>query len=149
MNKRWILGAAALLLLSAVGTACGSKDEEASQMNVTTTTSGQTKVEEVGVKQAVGKPGLDANIKLEGKTATITYKVSNMRIAADHVDHAPVQGEGHLHIYVDGKQKAVLKTDAAVKLENLSTGKHTIKLNLQQNDHTSLDVEKVFEIDVK
>jgi hypothetical protein len=86
---------------------------------------------------------------VEGKNATITYKVNSLKLSPDHMGGQNVPGEGHLHLVVDGQQKAMLKTETPVKLENLSAGKHTIKLDLQQNDHTGLNVEKVFEINVK
>jgi hypothetical protein len=144
MKKKWILGGAALLLLSGLGTACGSKLDAGQQV-----TTVSTKSDTAGEIKAGAKPGLDAKLTQEGRNATITYTVSNMHISGDHMDHAAVAGEGHLHLYVDGKEKAKLKTSSPVKLENLSAGKHAIKLSLQNNDHTDVNVEKVFDIVVK
>jgi hypothetical protein len=148
MKKSWVLGIIALLVLSSIGTACGIKKDESS---MTTTTASGTKNDgqSAGAVPLDGKPSLDAKIVLEGTSATITYKVSNLKLSPDHMGGQNVPGEGHLHLVVDGQQKAMLKTDAPVTLENLSAGKHTVKLNLQQNDHTDLNVEKVFPIVVK
>ena len=62
---------------------------------------------------------------------------------------ANVQGEGHLHLYVDGKQKAMIGKTGPLTLTNLTTGAHEIKLELQQNDHKDLNVEKILNIVVK
>jgi hypothetical protein len=131
MKKSWVLGVVSLL--------------------VTTTTAVQTKANsQTGATVPLAdKPSLDGKIVLDGKNATITYKVSNLHLSAEHMGGQNVQGEGHLHLIVDGQQKAMLNTDAPVKLENLTTGKHTIKLDLQRNDHSDLNVEKIFQIEVK
>ncbi|WP_217562185.1 DUF6130 family protein [Paenibacillus sp. GbtcB18] len=110
----------------------------------------QNKSEQVGSSAVSGEaPTIDATLTQEGTSAVISYKVSNLKIAGDSMGAAPKQGEGHLHIYVDGVQKAMLKTDAPVRLENIPPGKHTIKLSLQQNDHVPLNVEKVFDVTIK
>ncbi|MVP01611.1 hypothetical protein [Paenibacillus lutrae] len=98
---------------------------------------------------AGGLPALDAQLDQNGTAATISYKVRNLAIAGDRLGETHTDGQGHLHLYVDGVQKAMLKTDAPVRLENIPPGKHTIKLSLQQNDHVAINVEKVFEIEVK
>jgi hypothetical protein len=143
MNNKVMLGAAALLVLAAVSTACG-KNESASAPD--TAGKGMQMMSSVSTN---AKPTLTADYTQDGKNVTITYKVENMKISADHYGHQAVPGEGHLHVYVDGVQKAGLKSDAPVRLENLSPGKHTIKLDLQNNDHTPIGVAKTFQIEIK
>jgi hypothetical protein len=147
LQKSWVLGVISLIVLIGVGTACGAKKDAAldtsSKMITTTSQTGGSAL------QMGTKPSLDATYVVAGNSVTITYKVSNLQLSADPMGGAKVPGEGHLHLTVDGKQKAMLKTEAPVKLENLTAGKHTIKLDLQQNDHTALNVEKIFNIEVK
>jgi hypothetical protein len=147
LQKSWVLGVISLIVLIGVGTACGAKKDAAldtsSKMITTTSQTGGSAL------QMGTKPSLDATYVVAGNSVTITYKVSNLQLSADHMGGTKVPGEGHLHLTVDGKQKAMLKTEAPVKLENLTAGKHTIKLDLQQNDHTALNVEKIFNIEVK
>jgi hypothetical protein len=147
LKKSWVLGVISLMVLTGIGTACGAKKDAAlDTSSKTITTASQTG----GTALQMGsKPSLDAQYKVDGKSVTITYKVSNLQLSGDHMGGAKVPGEGHLHLTVDGKQKAMLKTESPVKLENLTAGKHTIKLDLQQNDHTALNVEKIFDIEVK
>jgi hypothetical protein len=151
LKQKWVVGAAAVLIIGgAAVTGVLLKEDDAGILDMESKATGLQQI--TGGTSAVSanaKPTLDAKFVQDGRDVTITYTVKNMNISADHVDHAPVQGEGHLHIYVDGKQKAVLKTAAPVKLENLTPGKHTIKLDLQHNNHTPLNVEKIFDIEVK
>ena len=154
MNAKWIYGTASLILLGALTTACGSKDEAGvagtNGSSKVTSTVAQTHTES-SVKTVLsgGKPSIDATIAQDGRNATITYTTTNFNLSADHMDKTNVQGEGHLHLYVDGKQKAMLSKNAPVRLTNLATGKHEIKIELQQNDHTDLNVEKILNIEVK
>jgi hypothetical protein len=146
LKKSWVLGVTSLMILSGIGTACGAKKDAAlDTSSKTITTASQTG----GSAQMGSKPSLDAQYVVVGKSVTITYKVSNLQLSADHMGGARVPGEGHLHLTVDGKQKAMLNTESPVKLENLTPGKHTIKLDLQQNDHTALNIEKIWDIEVK
>jgi hypothetical protein len=161
MNKKWMLGMGAVLMIGVVVTGCGSKEkvQDMSAMNQASST--QMAVDPKGSTSSTSTsngsqgsasqpaPTLEAELKPDGRSATITFKVTNFKLSAEHIGQKPVPGEGHLHLYVDGKEKAMLKTDAPVRLENLSVGKHNIKLSLRQNDHTALKVEKEFNIEVK
>jgi hypothetical protein len=144
MNKKLMLSAAALLAVCAIASACSSKDQ--STQGAISADAGKAMQSSISTG---GKPSLTADLVQDGRNVTITYKVSNLKISAEHYGHQAVPGEGHLHVYVDGVQKAGLKTDAPVRLENLAPGKHTIKLDLQNNDHTPLNVEKVWQVEVK
>jgi hypothetical protein len=148
LKQSWVLGVISLMVLSGIGTACGAKKDAALDTSSNTITT----VSQTGGSSALqmgSKPSLDAQYVVVGNSVTITYKVNNLQLSGDHMGGAKVPGEGHLHLTVDGKQKAMLKTESPVKLENLTAGKHTIKLDLQQNDHTALNVEKIFNIEVK
>ncbi|MFC0211008.1 DUF6130 family protein [Paenibacillus chartarius] len=144
MNRKMMLSAAALVAAAVIGTACGKSESTGAPE---AGGASPTKASSISTNDA--KPTLTADLVQDGHSVTITYKVENMHISSEHYGHQAVPGEGHLHVYVDGVQKAGLKTDAPVRLENLPAGKHTIKLNLQNNDHTSLGVEKSWEIEVK
>jgi hypothetical protein len=157
MKKTWVYGAATLVVLGALTTACGSKDEVIPSVatgtkNAGTATTVQVKTETgTGTKAATtsAKPAIDASYKVDGKNVTITYQTSNFKLSEEDMNKANVQGEGHLHLYVDGKQKAMIGKLGPLTLTNLTTGAHEIKLELQQNDHKELNVEKILNIVVK
>lgn len=157
MKKTWIYGAATLVVLGALTTACGSKDEAittgAGGTNITTK-SAPTVVQgktDTTTKTATtnAKPAIDANYKVDGKNVTITYQTSNFVLSEADMNKANVPGEGHLHLYVDGKQKAMIGKTGPLTLENLAAGTHEVKLELQQNDHKEINVEKILNIVVK
>ncbi|NOU69952.1 hypothetical protein GC098_00630 [Paenibacillus sp. LMG 31458] len=156
MRKTWIYGAATLIVLGALTTACGSKEEVASSGSTglkdtkAATTVAQGKTESSVKTVAAGaKPAIDAQVtKVEGRNVTITYQTSNFQLA-DHMDQKAVQGEGHLHLYVDGKMKTMIAKTGPLTLNNLAAGKHEIRFELQQNDHTDINVEKILNIEVK
>ncbi|MGG1552365.1 DUF6130 family protein [Paenibacillus ferrarius] len=153
MKKTWVYGAATLVVLGALTTACGSKDE------VITTTAGGAKVTTQTVSQGTigatktaattAKPVLDASYKVDGKNVTITYQTTNFKLSEEDMNKANVPGEGHLHVYVDGKQKGMIGKTGPLTLTNLAAGAHEIKLELQQNDHKELNVEKILNVTVK
>lgn len=154
MKKTWIYGAATLMLLGAVTTACGSKEEVISSTGagpkVATTVAGSQAESSVKTVVSGAKPVIDAQVsKVDGRNVTITYETTNFQLSADSMDKANVQGQGHLHLYVDGKQKAMIGKTGPLTLNNLAAGKHEIRLELQQNDHKDLNVEKILNIEVK
>lgn len=94
------------------------------------------------------QPWLDAELKQEGKDATITWN-TNLAISADHYGKDPVEGEGHAHVYVDGKKVTGLKTKEPYTVKDLKIGTHSITIELQQNNHTSYSIVRAFNVEVK
>ncbi|WP_442602686.1 hypothetical protein [Paenibacillus sp. KN14-4R] len=151
-KKRLVIGLAGLLVLSGISTACSSADSTAShqhesgmQMN-TNTTAPNLKSDVKGKTEA---PTIEAQIKPEGRNATLTYTVKNFKLSGEHMDKAKVPNEGHLHVTVDNMEKAKLGEEKTIRLENLKAGKHKIVLSLQQNDHTPLGITKELEVEIK
>ena len=66
----------------------------------------------------------------------IYLKTKNFRFAPEDVNGEPVDGEGHAHLYVDGKKIARLY-GPWFHLGNLSSGRHTIHVTLNANNHAS------------
>lgn len=154
MKKKWIYGAASLMVLGAMTTACSSKEEviSSSAAGPKTATTVSQGITESSVKTVTSnaKPAIDAQVsKVEGRNVTITYQTTNFQLSDDHKDKANVQGEGHLHLYVDGKEKARIGKTGPLTLNNLAAGKHEIRLELQQNDHTDINVKKILNVEVK
>lgn len=55
--------------------------------------------------------------------------------APEHVNGAPVLGEGHAHIYVDG-EKINRVYGPWYKLPSLAPGEHVVRVTLNANDHS-------------
>ena len=70
----------------------------------------------------------------------IHVKVVNFSFAPERVNSAPAYSEGHAHLYVDGKKVARLY-GSWFHLADLSSGKHTIRVSLNANNHAGLVFE--------
>ncbi|WNR44740.1 DUF6130 family protein [Paenibacillus roseipurpureus] len=155
MKKTWMYGVATLVVLGTLTTACSSKDEVipsgvtgAKDAGIATVAQSKSDTSSKTVATAA-KPAIDANYKVDGKNVTITYQTANFKLSEVDMNKANVQGEGHLHLYVDGKMKTMTGKTGPLVLQNLTPGTHEVKLELQQNDHKELNVEKILNITVK
>lgn len=77
---------------------------------------------------------------VSGSMMVVEVRVQNFFLNPLAIGKAARPGEGHWHIYVDGKL-AGLSADEVVSVPNdtypaLAAGKHTIKVELHNNDHT-------------
>ena len=69
---------------------------------------------------------------------------ANFRWAPENVSTDAVPGEGHGHVFVDGKKVARLYGPwYHVSATSLSKGKHTVTVTLNANDHTAYAVDDV------
>ena len=62
--------------------------------------------------------------------------------APERVNQVHVPGEGHAHVYVDGKKYARLY-GPWVHLESLGSGSHEIRVTLNANDHREFTLDGV------
>lgn len=67
----------------------------------------------------------------------IHVKTTHFRFAPENVNGQAVQGEGHAHLYVDGK-KVVRLYGPWFHLGDLSPGRHTLEVTLNANNHANL-----------
>jgi uncharacterized lipoprotein YajG len=58
-----------------------------------------------------------------------------------------VNGEGHLHLYLNGKMVDEITT-AAFILKGLPAGKHTLKVEMVHNDSTTYHISKEVEVSI-
>ena len=94
----------------------------------------------VGAKPSITMVTPAAGATINGNTTTVTVTVVNFTLSAAHVGQAPVEGEGHWHVFVDGVYSGFSATNT-VSVTNLSVGDHVIKVGLYNNDHSSLPVD--------
>ncbi|WP_070120223.1 hypothetical protein [Bacillus marinisedimentorum] len=58
------------------------------------------------------------------------------------------QGEGHLHVVIDGRHPVDVYK-AAFIIKNLPEGKHTVRIQLAKNDHDLYGEEEVVEVEIR
>lgn len=96
---------------------------------------------------AVEKPTLDARVETSGRSATVIV-ATNLKISKDHVGQKRIQGEGHIHLYIDSGEKIAM-IDNKYVIEDLQHGKHKVSISLHNNDHTPYDVAKQIKFEIK
>ncbi len=84
------------------------------------------------------KPKVELTVTKDAASGwNIHAKTTNFRFAPEHVNNQHITGEGHAHLYVDGKKITRLYSEW-FHLGNLSQGSHLIKVSLNANDHSAL-----------
>ena len=89
------------------------------------------------------KPGISLYVTRDVVVGwNIHLVATNFRFAPEHVNEQPVPGEGHAHLYVDGKKVARLHSPW-FHLGDLSPGRHTLQVTLNTNNHASLVLQGI------
>lgn len=147
MKLKSVAVLAALILTVGLATACHHNEPESHEGH----TQNSVKVDADVNKAKLGAaaPQLGGSVTMEGNTAVVSFVVSNMTLSPEHYGKKHVPGEGHVHVSVDGVYKESVKHQVPIRIQNLTPGKHTVTLEVQQNDHTSYNVQKVFNLEVK
>jgi hypothetical protein len=152
MTKRYLaLPAAAIAAVSLA--ACGSDDKKSSSASTTPAPAPQeVKGPKIGV--AFAKPKPDSKV---GSKFTAKIKLSNFTLDPKDVGKKPQLGKGHVHFSLDGGKfdypkysgpngKLAKKLGVTGKYspsvmpeityKNIPKGKHTLKVELANNDHS-------------
>ena len=96
----------------------------------------------------VGPPGLtilspagalntNANVP---PTFAVSFTLKNFTLT-EPVGQPNAINTGHLHVFIDSTYYVLWVTEAPVPIYDLTVGQHTIKLELQNNDHSILNPE--------
>ena len=64
----------------------------------------------------------------------VSFETNNFKFAPENASSNHVDGEGHAHLYVDGKKINRLYSNNYF-LEDLEPGEHKIRVSLNTNDH--------------
>jgi hypothetical protein len=153
MNKRYlVLPVSALAALSLA--ACGDDDKESSSASTTPAPAPQ-KVEGPKIGVAFEKPKPDKTV---GSKFTAVVKLSNFELDPKDVGKKPALGKGHLHFSLDGGKFDYPKYSGAngklakklgvtgkyspsvepkITYKDIPKGKHTLKVELANNDHSA------------
>lgn len=84
---------------------------------------------------------LDASVSKEANGFYL--KVStNYKLTNENYGGSPIEGEGHIHYYLNGKLVGPLTSEDPYQLVNLEEGMNTIKLDLANHDHSTLGISK-------
>lgn len=118
-----------LLLFTAL-TACKGEDKDTAPAG-DDTDSGQTDSPTVTLTAPADGAEVTAPV-------TISYTVSGLTLDPDNLGGSNVDGQGHVHIYVDGTYTDATG-ESSYSLTTLAAGSHTLEVRLANNDHSELD----------
>ncbi|MGZ0053039.1 hypothetical protein [Brevibacillus gelatini] len=105
----------------------------------------------VAVEQAEAhqeEPTLKVTYLLEQDDLQLKLAVTNFQFSLENMGKENKHGEGHVHLYLDGKKIAKVFEPTYV-VKDIPSGKHEITVELAHNNHESYGVSERFSIEVK
>jgi len=91
-------------------------------------------IQEAGTVPTLGVVSPASNSNVAGPDVSIELSVQNF-----DVDVTTGSGDGHIHYTVDGGTPVMKFDTDPIALTGLSTGEHTVDLQLMDNSHTAID----------
>ena len=111
-----------------------------------TVKSHQTDSEQLVSTQAQ-PPTFTVQHQVKGNALHLTLAVQKFTFSIENMGKENKFGEGHVHLYVDGKKVAKIFEPHYV-YTGLTKGTHQVTLELAHNNHESYGVKQSFEIQV-
>ncbi len=72
----------------------------------------------------------------------VRVTTTNFTFTPEHINGAPIPGEGHVHLYIDNH--LIIMLGPWYHIHALSPGVHTIKVGLFNNDHSVYSVNGTY-----
>ncbi|WP_419931745.1 cupredoxin domain-containing protein [Candidatus Poriferisodalis sp.] len=89
-------------------------------------------------REAVGNPSIVLKVLEDPASGWNVYvEVDDFRLAPERASTEHIDGEGHMHLYVDGEKVARLYGQWH-HLDHLDPGDHEVRVELSANDHVTL-----------
>ena len=85
--------------------------------------------------------------KVVGKDLHLSFELKNFELSFENVNKEKVNGQGHIHLYIDGDKVMKIYQQEYV-WQQLEPGTHEVRIELAHNDHEPVGVEKSFTIEV-
>ncbi|CAM5792829.1 MULTISPECIES: hypothetical protein [Brevibacillus] len=105
-----------------------------------------------GVKQAAEQPEkaptLEVTHSLQKNDLHLKMKVTGFTYSIENMGKENRPGEGHIHIYLDGKKVAKAFEDNYI-VKNIPSGSHDVVVELAHNNHESYGIKQEFRVEVK
>lgn len=94
------------------------------------------------------EPGMEVIYSVKGDDLQLKLTVSNFSFSLENMGKENKFGEGHVHLYLDGKKVAKI-FEPQFTYKDIKAGSHEVVVELAHNNHDSYGVKKSFKIDVK
>lgn len=93
-------------------------------------------------------PTLDVSHQLVQRDLHLNLKVTNFTFSLENMGKENRDGEGHVHLYIDGKK--VMKLFGTTYVwKDMQPGQHLVTLELAHNNHDTYGVKQEFKVDVQ
>lgn len=100
------------------------------------------------VIQAEQTPTLEVKHTLQQDDLHLQLTVQHFSFSLENMGKENKAGEGHVHLYLDGKKVAKVFEPTYV-LKDIPPGKHEVTVELAHNNHESYGVQQKLQIEVK
>ncbi len=90
-------------------------------------------------------PAFTVKHAVVGKQLRLDLTVSHFRFSLENMGKDNKYGEGHVHLYIDGKKVAKI-FDKQFVYSALTPGRHEVVLELAHNNHESYGIKQRFEV---
>jgi hypothetical protein len=138
-----ILFALSLLVISA----CGTDDPKPPEASLTPAHITNTLGEAVVASAAITKDNVTVRHNVKDKNVYVEVVIPGFNFSSA-TNKKKVDGEGYIHLYLNGKKVDEIH-QAAFIVKGLPSGKHNLKIELVQNDSTSYGIEEEFSVTVE
>jgi hypothetical protein len=145
---RLFVSAVALLVLAGCSSADATPDSGSIPDSATNGTLSD-RIDQAGHQfrnvDARSAPLIDVDVFEDAKGGwNLRVNTDNFAWAPEHASGEAIPGEGHGHVYVDGKKVARLYGPwYYLSPTGLSKGRHTVTVTLNANDHTAYAIDDV------
>lgn len=97
---------------------------------------GEAHMHDEGVEAAAPFPAVSLEVVEDPKSGwNVRVEAGDFTFAPQHASTPHVSGEGHAHLYVDGRKVARLYGEWFHLGEDLAAGEHQVRVELNTNDH--------------
>jgi hypothetical protein len=108
----------------------------------------ETKAPAESVHEHQHPPTLEVSHTLKQDDLQLKLNVTGFTFSLENMGKENRYGEGHVHLYLDGKKVAKIFEPQYV-LKDIPPGRHEVVLELAHNNHESYGVQQKLQIDVK
>ncbi len=127
--QHFFVAAAALVSVTAIGKGAIMTVAEMGSEH------GEHKHGKMEVPQGQAIPTVNVVVRKDAQKGwNLEAKVTNFKFSPEKVNAAPETGEGHAHLFINGKKITRLYS-SWYYLENLKPGKNQVKVTLNANNH--------------
>ncbi|WP_246940280.1 hypothetical protein [Bacillus pinisoli] len=135
-----------LLIMIVLLAACGTDDPKPPEANSHEVIPVSAYGKVVEASTTVSKQDLTIRHNVKDKNIYVEVVIPNFNFSSKG-KQKKVDGEGYIHLYLNGKKVDEIH-QAAFIVKGLPSGKHDVKIELVQNDATSYGVEEEFSVTI-